>query len=247
MTLSALPSSISRPTATSSSLLSNRLGFAHAGGQVNPKALSTRLSPIQKFRWVHFPFNAELAGEFIYRVTPVFMDDADKLSYGEFQEVSVELSREIYPGLLNVGFTRGFVSSQAFVDRYESAGDISTLLPAKADDGLSFVPTHPKTEEALAWMGFDARRLILDVLDKAIADTEAQVRMVAYDLNDPAIVTRLEKLGQRLKIIIDDSGSHGRNGSAEDQAEARSGGLSRPRPCAAATHVGSPAQQNHRG
>ncbi len=28
--------------------------------------------------------------------------------------------------------------------------------------------------------------LILDVLDKAIADTEAQVRMVAYDLNEPA-------------------------------------------------------------
>ena len=201
--------------------LSNRLGFANAGGQIDPEALSTRLSPIQKFRWVHFPHDAELAGEFVYRVTPVFMDNADKLSYGEFQEVSVELSREIYPGLLNVGFTRGFVSSQAFVNRYESAGDISTLLPEKADDGLSFVPTHPKTEEALAWMGFEARRLILDVLDKAIADTEAQVRMVAYDLNDPAIVTRLEKLGQRLKIIIDDSGSHGRNGSAEDLAETR--------------------------
>ena len=40
-----------------------------------PTARSTRsgcrpLSPIQKFRWVHFPRNAELAGEFVYRVTP---------------------------------------------------------------------------------------------------------------------------------------------------------------------------------
>lgn len=201
--------------------LSNRLGFANSGGAVDPKALSTRISPIQKFRWVHFPHNAELDGEFDYRVTPVFMDDADKLSYGDPQEASVELSRETYPGLLNVNFTRGFVLSQAFVDRYESAGDISTLLPAKATDGLSFVPTHPKAAEALEWMGFDARRAILDLLDKAIADTDAQVRVVAYDLNDPEIVSRLEKLGQRLRVIIDDSGSHGRTGSAEDQAETR--------------------------
>ena len=32
-----------------------------AGGKVNLNTLSTRLSPIQKFRWVHFPRNAELA------------------------------------------------------------------------------------------------------------------------------------------------------------------------------------------
>lgn len=202
--------------------LSNRLGFANAGGQpVHPNALSTRLSPIQKFRWVHFPHDIDDAGESVYRVTPVFMDDSDQLSYGEPQEAAIELRSETYPGLLNVGFTRGFVSSQAFVNRYESAGDISTLMPAKADDGLDFVPTHPKTAEALAWMGFEARSAILDLLDRAIDDADAQVRMVAYDLNEPNVVARLEKLGQRLRIIIDDSGSHGRTGSAEDQAETR--------------------------
>ena len=94
-------------------VLNNRLGFGDAGGQVNPNAMSTRLSPIQKFRWVHFPRNAELPGEFVYRVTPVFMNDADELSYGEAQEAAIELRRETYPGQLNVTFTRGFVSSQA--------------------------------------------------------------------------------------------------------------------------------------
>jgi phosphatidylserine/phosphatidylglycerophosphate/cardiolipin synthase-like enzyme len=202
--------------------LSNRLGFLNAGGPVNPKAMATNLSPIQKFRWVHFPFNADLAGEFVYRVTPVFMDDTDKLSYGEPQEAAVELQRETYPGVLNVGFTRGFVSSQAFVNRYITPNDgIEKLLPQKGDQPLDFVPTHPKADEALAWMGFEARRAILDVLDKAIADQDAQVRVVAYDLNEPQIVTRLEQLGPRLKIIIDDSGSHGRTGSGEDQAETR--------------------------
>lgn len=201
--------------------LKNRLGFPGDEGEINPNRLSTRLSPIQKFRWVHFPRSAELPGKFVYRVTPVFMNHNDELSYGEAQEAAIELRRETYPEKLNVTFTRGFVSSQAFVDFYESAGPISQLLPSGADKGLTFVPTHPKAEEALAWMGFEARHAILEVLDQAVADEEARVRVVAYDLNEPDVVSRLEKLGVRLKVIIDDDGSHGETNSAETQAEQR--------------------------
>ncbi len=199
----------------------NRLGFRAANGQLNPETLSSRLSPIQKFRWVHFPRNAELPGEFVYRVTPVFMDTAEQLSYGDPQQAAIELQRETYPGQLNVAFTRGFVSSQAFVERYECDGDISTLLPGRAKEGLDFTPTHPKAEEAKDWMGFEARRAILDVLDKAVADASAQVRVVAYDLNEPEVVTRLAALGGRLKIIIDNSGEHGGPDSAETTAATR--------------------------
>lgn len=201
--------------------LKNRLAFRGGDDAVNPRKLSTRLSPIQKFRWVHFPRNAELAGDFLYRVTPVFMNAQDELSYGDFQEAAIELRRETYPGQLNVTFTRGFVSSQAFVDRYESAGPISTLLPAKAVDGLTFKPTHPKTGEALSWMGFEARSAILELLDQAIADTTAEVRVVAYDLSERDIVSRLEQLGPRLTIIIDDSADHGEAHSGETQAATR--------------------------
>jgi hypothetical protein len=199
----------------------NRLSFLAIDGQVNLSQLSTRFSPVQKFRWVHFPRNAELPGKFVYRVSPVFMNHQDELSYGDFQEVSIELQRETYPNVLNVAFTRGFVSSQVFVDRYESAGKISTLLPAKAADGLNFKPTHPKTEEALAWMGFEARSAIIEVLDRAIADEKAKVKVIAFDLNEPDIVTRLEKLGSRLQVIIDDSTDHKKPGSGENQAEQR--------------------------
>jgi phosphatidylserine/phosphatidylglycerophosphate/cardiolipin synthase-like enzyme len=201
--------------------LKNRLGFRAASGKVNPNAMSTMLSPIQKFRWVHFPRNAELPGEFIYKVMPVFMNENDELSYGEAQEAAIELRRETYPALLNVTFTRGFVSSQAFVNRYSSAGPISKLLPAKAADGLKFVPTHRRANEALKWMGFEAFNAIFEVLDKAIADDNAQVRVVAYDLSEPEIVSRLEKLGDRLKIIIDNSQDHGKPGSGETQAAKR--------------------------
>ena len=90
--------------------LINRLTFAAADGQANPIQLSTLVSPIQKFRWVHFPRNANLDGAFMYRVTPIFMDQDDRLSQGEPQEADIELRRETYPGQVNITFTRGFVS-----------------------------------------------------------------------------------------------------------------------------------------
>lgn len=209
------------PDGTKFFQLKNRLAFPQGNGGVNSNTLSTRLSPIQKFRWVHFPRNAEMLGEFVYRVTPVFMNALGELSYGDSQEAAIELRRETYPGKLNVTYTRGFVSSQAFVDRFESKGPVSTLLPEKADEGLTFVPTHPLAEDALAWMGFEARSAVLEVLDKAIQDKKAQVRVVAYDLSEPGVVTRFEKLGSRLKIIIDNDAAHGEPESGETQAEHR--------------------------
>jgi hypothetical protein len=200
--------------------LKNRITFPGVDGAVNPERLSTMSSPIQKFRWVHFPRNANLDGEFVYRVTPMFMNDDDTLSQGDPQEAAIELRRDTFPGQLNVTFTRGFVSSQAFVDRFEKFGPINKLVPAKAADGLKFKPTHPNADEALAWMGFEAREVILDTLDQAIKD-KAEVRVVAYDLNVPDVVERLEKIGKRLKIIIDDSKEHGEAKSAETQAEKR--------------------------
>jgi phosphatidylserine/phosphatidylglycerophosphate/cardiolipin synthase-like enzyme len=198
--------------------LKNRIAFPGAAGKTNPNRLTTMQSPIQKFRWVHFPRNAELPGEFVYRVTPVFMNEQDELSFGEPQEAAIELRRETYPDQLNVTYTRGFVLSQAFVDKY---GTISKLLPAKAKDGLKFIPTHPKKDEALPWMGFEARHAILEVLDQAIEDEAAKVRVVAYDLSEIEVVSRLEKLGPRLKIIIDDAGEHGPADSGETQAAKR--------------------------
>jgi phosphatidylserine/phosphatidylglycerophosphate/cardiolipin synthase-like enzyme len=198
--------------------LENMLAFLDANGKVVPGRTSSRLAPFQRFRWVHFPRDANLDGDFGYRVTPVFMDANDSLSYGDPQEAAVILGGDTYPGKLNVAFTRGFVSSQAFAERYEP---IATLLPPNANQGLTFTATNPKTDEALDWMGFEARRAILAVLDEAIADEAAQVRAVAYDLNEPEIVSRLEKLGNRLRMIIDNSGSHGKPGSAEDEAEQR--------------------------
>ena len=226
--------------------LKNRLAFPGLAGDVNPNRMSTRLSPIQKFRWVHFPRNAEIPGEFVYRVSPVFMNEKDELSLGEPQEAAIELRRETFPGQLNVTFTRGFVSSQQFVDRYESQGAISTLLPKKADQGLTFKPSHPAAKDALEWMGFEARHAILEVLDQAIADKKAQVRVVAYDLSEPDIVSRLVKIGKRLKVIIDNDGAHAKPTSGEAQATSRLDQISRQKQREASAYGQASAQQDHR-
>ena len=114
------------------------------------------------------------------------------------------------------------MSSQAFVDRYVTATNgLETLLPGEHDDPLAFVPTHPRAADASTWMGFEARAAILGVLDDAIADGKAEVLVIAYDLNLPEIVSRLEQLGPRLRIIIDSSDGHGKPTSPESAAETR--------------------------
>src|SRR5258708_13890939 len=166
------------------SAVNTRGFFPTARGGVAPSRLST-LRSLQKFRWVHFPFNANLPGDFTYRVTPVFMSNTDVRSLGDAQEAKIELRRETFPGQLNIAYTRGFVASQAFVERYKT---VAKLLPAKAKDGLSFVPTHPQTIQALAWMAFEAREAILDVLNKAVPHPPAHVRSFPPALTQPHVV-----------------------------------------------------------
>lgn len=202
--------------------LNNRLSFTDASKISDKSQLSTRVSPIQKFRWVHFPSDASLVGAYSYRVTPVFMSPSGELSYGAAQSVDIALMRETYAGEFDVGFTRGFISSQAFVARYgKTEADVATLIPPKATQGnvgLTFKSTNPKATEAYDWMGFEARWAILAVLDAAIADPTAQVRIVAYDFNIAEIYDRVCQLQGRVKIIIDDSGTHGDANSAESTA-----------------------------
>lgn len=198
----------------------NRLSFTDAPNPEGLRTFPTTVSPIQKFRWVIFPFNADLDGDFTFRVTPVFMAADGQLSMGEAQTAAIALASETYPGRLNVTFTRGYVASQAFVDTYESQGPISTLLPKSAKQGIAFQPTHPLADKAYRWMGFEARREIMKLLDQALADQTATVSVVAYDLSQRAIVEKLVALGARLRIIIDDSGDHEEAGSGESQAEA---------------------------
>ena len=199
----------------------NRIGFPGQRKKPTDPMISSTRAPIQKFRWVHFPWHADKDGEFQYRITPMFMDELGTLSRGEPQEASIALMRETIPGKLNVAFTRGYVSSQSFVEKFAPDRKLGTLVPDNAKEGLNFKATHKDAEKAHEWMGFEARASIREVLDEAVA-AKANVRVIAYDLNLPEIVTRLEKLGKRLKVIIDDSTGTGGGHKAKDSPESNS-------------------------
>lgn len=180
-------------------------------------------APFQMFRWVHFPRVADTPGAFTYRVTPQFMNEEGILSAGVAQVATIMLYAETIPGKINIAFTRGYVSSQGFVDKFGGQAAFPTLIPASAEEGNDFVATHPDAEEAYSWMGFEARARIVQLLDDAIADG-AEVMIVAYELNLPELIRRLATIGPKLRIVIDDSGSgdkdKGKPGSAESRAAA---------------------------
>src|SRR5262249_54979885 len=60
------------------------------------------------------------------------------------------------------------------------------------------------------WLGFTARKRVLDMLDAIIADTTMKVDVFAYDLNEPDIIQRLLKLGKRgsVRVILDNAPLH---------------------------------------
>jgi hypothetical protein len=101
------------------------------------------------------------------------------------------------------------------------------IIPEEADDGIDFDKvTEPK--HIYEWMGFEAYDLVFDFLDRAVKDKKIEVDVFTYDFNEPDILDRFEKLGKRLRIIIDDSTKknkktgklegHGTPPSAESQA-----------------------------
>lgn len=214
--------------------VNNRLCFEGkertvAAGEPAAQYPSTE-APFQTFRWVHFPRDADKPALFKYRVTPIFMGANDALSRGEPQEVDFPLQRETFAGELDVAFTRGYVSSQAFADKFGGEQALTQLVPGAADVGLEFVSTHPDAARAYDWMGFDARARILELLHAALTDG-AEVRIVAYELNLPEMVALLEQMGPKLRIVIDDSSNlktdkktgkvSGKDKAAPDSAESK--------------------------
>jgi len=195
--------------------LRNRLNFNYnqpAAKAVNGyrNFLSTE-APFQKFRWIHFPYDPK-AGNYIYRVTKQHMPTDGKLVAGASVTLDIPLSPVIYDNFLDIGFTRNFASSQAYVDKY---GNNTKVIPPKADAGLKFKKV---SGDVYQWLGFEAYELIFNFLDEVARDKSLTLDFFAYDLNEPDIVDRLKKIGGRLRAIIDDSGTHKPATSAESQA-----------------------------
>ena len=107
--------------------IENNLRYATPGEHSQDPAQPANSSvnaPLHKFRWVHVPGAATGAdptfGTYAYTVTPRFADGAKKLlpldpGAGVTSHVSVA---PFSTGKLHAAFTRGYVQSQAYVNRF---------------------------------------------------------------------------------------------------------------------------------
>jgi len=199
--------------------LRNRLNFAYTdapgAATVNGyRNFDSTQAPFQTFRWIHFPYNPQ-DGVYQYRVTKQHMADDGTLHAGTSITSSIDLQTVIYEGLLDVGFTRNFASSQAYADRY---GNNPNIIPADPAQGLSFTKVAGDVYE---WLGFEARQLLFDLLDEIVGDQTLTLDLFVYDFNEPDMLSRLEKMGPRLRAIIDDSADHKADTAAESIAAGR--------------------------
>jgi len=198
--------------------LRNRIAFSYdkpADQAVDGfRNYSSLEAPFQKFRWVHFPYDPK-AGTYSYRVTKQHMPRDGQLKAGTSLSCDIPLDMVIYDEFLDVGFARNFASSQAYDDKF---GGNPNIIPVKPQDGLKF---QKVPGDVYQWLGFEAYEMITGFLKEAVSDKSFTLDVFAYDLNEPDIVGMLEQLGKRLRIIIDNSGSHKSSTSAESQAAKR--------------------------
>jgi phosphatidylserine/phosphatidylglycerophosphate/cardiolipin synthase-like enzyme len=204
--------------------LKNRLAFSYsqpvAEAVDGNRKFDSTLAPFQKFRWIHFPWQPK-AGIYRYRATKMHMPSDERLVAGTSIALDIALDPVAYDGFLDVGFTRNFASSQAYAETFHNRADI---IPADPDGGLAFDPAPFQRE--YEWLGFEARSLMFDFLDRIVADTAVTLDVLAYDFNEPELLQRLERFGPRLRAVIDDSSKrkngrvtgHGSATSPESQA-----------------------------
>jgi phosphatidylserine/phosphatidylglycerophosphate/cardiolipin synthase-like enzyme len=183
-------------------------------------------APFQRFRWLHVPtssFDAkEEFGTYTYRVTPRYMLN-DKLAPLDADR-TVEIKMEVEPfkkGKFKIGFTRGFMISQAYSRRF---GNDTSIRPKNDEllfDTADSSGTYPKPlkpvggkkysyKDQYEWMGWQAHDLLFNALREIIAEPAMTVDAFAYDLDEPDLAKMLLELAAtgRLRMILDNSASH---------------------------------------
>jgi hypothetical protein len=198
--------------------LRNRLHFDLPPNPTRPRTFRSTEAPFQKFRWIHVPTQVG-PGEFRYRVSARYMDAAGTLRTGDVVENAISLNPQTIDGFLNVGFTRGFASSQAYVDGFDNETGI--LPPIDAPASASLAHDMAPFERHYAWLGFEARRLVHQFIDAVAADPDLRLDAMIYECKEPDILRRLEALGSRVRAIIDDHDEQGDPDSCETMSADR--------------------------
>lgn len=167
---------------------------------VGAAATPSDQAPFQKYRWIDFP-NDVNSGEFTYQVETRYFDPDEKnLRTGDTVQVVVTLGSRQGTNF-HVGFTRGYVSSQAYARKFHN----EEFRPAAKTPYLFDTKTY---QDQWTWLGYHARKMLFDFLALAQTDAVAGVDAFIYDVDEPDFVRALESIGKskkKLRIILDDS------------------------------------------
>jgi phosphatidylserine/phosphatidylglycerophosphate/cardiolipin synthase-like enzyme len=152
-------------------------------------------------------------GTFTYKATAMLFEPGSEtgLTAGPSAEVEVALM-PAGPTPFLLGFTRGYVSSQAYVEEFHNA----PVEPSPATFDFNTATYQPQYH----WLGFHARRLVFDFLAEVIADKTLSLDVFAYDLDEPDVIAQLGQLGSRLRVYLDDSAGHVTDKALEPKAHA---------------------------
>jgi hypothetical protein len=163
-------------------------------------------APFQKFRWFHAPSEVQ-AGHYRYQVTAMYLKPGqDKPEPGPSTHVDLDIMPA--PSPMQLGFTRGYLSSQAYADKW---GD----NPAFGPTPKSLDYDYSSYEEKYVWLGFHARKLMVDFIDACVKDPRSTLDLFAYDIDEPYIVRQLQALKGRLRAVLDNAPLHTKEGAME--------------------------------
>ena len=168
-------------------------------------------------------------GNYTYTVTPRYFDNGRLKPLDPALSASATILVDNFTkGNLELGFTRGYTQSQAFVHHF---GHDALILPKNA--GLLFDTTKVSGTNAEGvkftfrdeydWLGATTREKIFALFDDVLKDKSLVVDVFAYDLNEPDLLQDMLKLAKqgRIRIILDNSTGHHdkQNSKPEDQFE----------------------------
>ena len=186
------------------------------------KPQSTANAPIQKYRWTHVPGSVHqgvnpAAGNYTYTVTPRYFDASQSMLPLD-KTLSASVTVAVAPfkkANLSLGFTRGYMQSEAFARHFGKATRIVPANRALQFDTTAKAGTNDAQQavtyaEIYSWMGWTARQQVFSLLNTVLGDPTLTVDVFAYDLDEPDIVGIFFKLAAdgRIRIILDNASLH---------------------------------------
>lgn len=213
-----------QPKGQDAFFIHNLLRFEKPGDHAqDPKepATSSINAPIHKFRWLHIPGSVHqgikpFLGEYVYTVTPRYFENKSLQPLDPKLSASVTATVDGFKKkALELGFTRGFTQSQAFVRHFGLKAKIKPpgadlLFDTAQESGTNAQGEKFTFQDEYEWLGFTARAKILDLLNEVLQKPNLSVDVFAYDLNEPDVIGIMLKLGKqkRLRIILDNAALH---------------------------------------